>query len=421
MRQARHKGRACAENRGRTDLKMDAPRITEYAEAQTLRHADLATIASLLRGQRVRALDVVAPARSLLAVAGQLRVDGTVPRLDEDGVTATAGQYGLTPSAHGQLADMLDIPIKYARRMHAQHVGLWDVNVNGWLHGAERDEAALDRRFLLRILKADEHQDGLIRAVLSDRYRIIDNLDVLLAALDGIHEAGTPVEVTGCDLTEQRMYVRISAPGVAAMAPGLMAGYRSPFTGLRGEDLPMVFAGFELSNSETGHGAQTITPRLTFQVCSNGAVISKDAAKAVHLGSKLDEGVIRWSEDTKRKQLELIRSQAKDAVATFLSTEYVEAKIRELEKAAHVEVTKPAETIALVAKRLAFTEAQAETILGAFIKGGQMTAGGIMQAITATAQTAEDGNDAAELERQAVEAMALVPVANRTFAAAATA
>jgi hypothetical protein len=242
---------------------------------------------------------------------------------------------------------------------------------------------------------------------------------VLLAALDGIHEAGTPVEVVGCDLTEQRMYVRISAPGVAAMAPGLLAGYRSPFTGARAEDLPLVFAGFELSNSETGHGAQAITPRLTFQVCSNGAVMTKDVARAVHLGGRLDEGVIRWSEDTKRKQLALIRSQAKDAVATFLSQEYVEAKIRELEKAAHVEVTRPAETIELVAKRLAFTEAQAQSILGAFIKGGQMTAGGIMQAITATAQTAEDGDAAAELERQAVPAMALVSVANRALAAAA--
>src|SRR6266702_4316965 len=82
------------------------------------------------------------------------------------------------------------------------------------------------------------------RAFLSDGYKIIDNLDVLLAALDGVRQSGFPGRVAGCDLTERRMYVRVVCEQVAVLAPLLLAGYRSPFTGAAGADNPVVFAGF---------------------------------------------------------------------------------------------------------------------------------------------------------------------------------
>jgi hypothetical protein len=71
-----------------------------------------------------------------------------------------------------------------------------------------------------------------VRAFLSDGYKIIDNLDVLLAVLDGVRQAGAPVQVDGCDLTERRMYVRVVCEQVRVLAPALLAGYRSPFTGV---------------------------------------------------------------------------------------------------------------------------------------------------------------------------------------------
>ena len=73
----------------------------------------------------------------------------------------------------------------------------------------------------------------------------------------------------------------------------------SAFTGARGADNPLVFAGFVLTNSETGHGSFAIAPRLIAQVCSNGYTITRDAMREVHLGGQLGEGVItasrRWS------------------------------------------------------------------------------------------------------------------------------
>jgi hypothetical protein len=391
-----------------------------YAQATSLRNADLATIAGALQSQRLRALDVVAPARSFRGAVGHLDITGTEPIIGDDGVTATEGLYHLTRGAASQLADMLGIPGQYAHRMLSEHPELWGANVNGWL-----DKDA-DRTFLLRLLRGDESGPAIVRAVLSPKYRIIDNLDVLLATLDGVRESGAEVEVMGADLSDRRMHVRISAPGIAAMAPNLLAGYRSPFTGANPAQRagltahgylapgaePIVFAGLVLDNSDTGNGAFTITPRLVVQICSNGLTITKDASRQVHLGGRLDEGTIKWSDDTQAAQLAVIRKQARDAVVTFLSQDYVESAITELEKTAGVEISNPVETITAVAKRLVFTETQAAGILDHFIKGAQPTAGGLLNAVTSYAQTLEDGDAAADMERVAVQAMELAAAAS---------
>ncbi|MFC0860756.1 hypothetical protein ACFHYQ_00445 [Sphaerimonospora cavernae] len=61
------------------------------------------------------------------------------------------------------------------------------------------DPLAADRRFLVRALRGTGDGAGVARAFLSDRYKIIDNLDVLMAALDGVRLAGADVRIDGCD------------------------------------------------------------------------------------------------------------------------------------------------------------------------------------------------------------------------------
>jgi hypothetical protein len=134
--------------------------------------------------------------------------------------------------------------------------------------------------------------------MLSEKHKITDNLDVLMAVLEGIRRTGAHAQVSRCDLTERRMYVKVRCPEVAAYAPRLLADYRSPVTGLRGADNPLVFAGFVISNSETGHGSFSITPPITVQVCDNGMTFTRDALREVHLGGRLAQGVIRWSGQT---------------------------------------------------------------------------------------------------------------------------
>jgi hypothetical protein len=394
------------------------------------RNATLADMVTILRGQRARRLDVVAPAAAIHAHEANLVISGTVQQLTADGVTSAAGTYRPTKVADEGISAKLGINLAYLRRLREQRPDLWDANVNGWLQG--NDLAGCpgdDRKFLVRLFQADGDGLGVARAVLSDSYKVIDNLDALMATLDGIRQAGADVQFDGLDLTGRRLYARVVSPQVRALAPKLLAGYRSPFGGevyvpgrawtperaraaaaaegrgyAPGSE-PVLFAGFVISNSEVGEGAWSITPRIVAEICGNGLQITADVTRAVHLGSRREEGVVRYSADTLEKELALITARARDAVTTFLSPDYLVSKITDMEQKAGVPVSHPEDTVRQVAKTVKFSDEMTDSILGHFIRGGQLTAGGVMQAVTSVAQTLDDADAAHELEGQALRAL----------------
>ncbi|MEJ3745530.1 DUF932 domain-containing protein [Actinomycetes bacterium KLBMP 9797] len=395
----------------------------------TTRNAGLEDLHELLTRQQGTKLDVVAAAPTIRAEHGRLVLADTgVPASAEDGGAPVEGVFVPTEVCDEGIAGKLGIPIGYLRRLRGEHPDLYDANVNGWLAHLPQS-----RSFLVRCFTSAQGP-GIARALLSDRYGIVDNLDVLMAALDGVRRAGVAVEIDGCDLTERRMYVRIVAPQVAALAPALLAGYRSPWGGqdvghgwspdrvgraARGEGLayaagqePVVFAGFEITNSEVGNGRYSITPRLVVQVCGNGLTITADALRKVHVGARLDEGVVRWSRDTERRALELVTAQTRDAVEEFLNPGYVHAKVAAIEAKAGAPVTDPAGTVERVAASLSFSPQQQATILEHFIRGGQLTAGGIMQAVTSAAQVQADADLAHEMEAAGLKALELAAAAH---------
>ena len=378
------------------------------------RHATLGDLETMLTRQQDLKLDAVVPATAIRSSSGILQVEG----MSALGETLT---FRPTEGMDGQIAERLGIPTAYLRRMRAERIDLYDENVNGWLHGGMawtedgpvKQFDADRRRFLLRTFhEAGRDEPGIGRALLSNQFGIVDHLDWLTAALDGARQTGKALTVQSADLSETRMVVRLHSPDVAALAPELLKGYRSPFTGQTGDELPVVFAGIEVVNGETGRSKGGIRPRFMVQICTNGMCI--DAAEGmfskVHLGSRMANGIVTAA-DTDRKELELVTLQARDAVATFLDPEYIEGCIARLTAKAGVPVEDVEEAIELVTRQLRFTDEERRSVLGHFIDGGQRTAGGILQAITATAQTVTSPDRAYELEHGAVAAMEAVAAA----------
>lgn len=371
-------------------------------EIQTeLRNAGLPQLVVLLQQQSDVKYDVVVPASKIKSVDGVIHiVDGAV-RFDENGATSVDARLAATDIFDDGVADRLGIPRAYVRRLRNEHIGLYDENVNGWL---ERD----GRSFLVRGFRTDDPDAvGIARSLNSDRFKRIDNLDTLLAALDGIRKAGVEVEIAGADLSERRLNVKVVAPQVQAYAEELLKGYRSPFNH-GGGDLPIVFAGFVISNSETGGGAFTITPRIVVQVCKNGLTLTKDALREVHLGGKLDAGIVQWSDETQERSLELVKAKTVDAVRTFLSVDYVKASIAKLEEKSGKPVDEPIKAVERLAKSQSWSEKEAESILTFFLSGGQSTAGGLVNAVTAAAQVVDSPDRAYDLEASAVGLLELV-------------
>lgn len=375
--------------------------MTTTESVLTTRNANLSDMVALLEAQQSKKLDVIVPARDMRMNGGLLEIDQVgEPTITMDGVTPTTGLFTPTATCDAGVADKLDIPVKYLRRMRdTGHLDLLDRNVNEWL------AAAPDKRHLVRTLRSGDTTPGIARALLSNSYRFVDNLDVLTAVLQGIRQAGVHVKVTRCDLTETRMYVKIQCPEVVAHAPSLLRNYTSPFNGRRGADCPLVFAGFVFSNSEVGEGSFSITPQATIEVCSNGMTFTKDMMREVHLGGKLPDGVVQWSRDTQDAALEVLVKQARDAVTTFVNPAYLQAKIAEVEAEAGVKVRDVEATLEYVGKQLRFSESDRKTVLAHFIDGGDRTSGGVLHAVTSVAQTLEDADRAYEMERHGLTAM----------------
>jgi hypothetical protein len=414
----------------------------------TIRNAGLEEMVAILKEQQARKIDLVAPAASLRVKAGQLVLSGLDALVEADGVTDPNGTYTPTEIFDEGISARLDVPRAYLRRLRDTRPDLYDANVNGLLAGRQVNRAggirdivhpADPRSFLVRLFRGEVDTSGIARALLSNRFARLDNLDGLMAMLAGITEAGIDpgtLEIDRCDLTDRRMYVKVSAPEIRALAPELLKGYRSPFAvpdigaaRLHGRSVddwrrvaaeegqgygeggePIVFAGFIFMNSEVGNGRWSLLPQIVVQICKNGLTFTEDAFGRTHLGAAMEDGVVEWSADTQEKNLALVTAQTRDAVGQFLSTDYVTAKVTQLEEKAGTPVTKPEETIKVLAKKLAFSDDAATGILRHFIAGGQLTAGGVAQAITSYSQTVPDADAAFDLEIKALQAMELVAV-----------
>lgn len=398
---------------------------TQAIDETALRNEDFQTLYGLLNDQQAHKVDLVTPAAALRAEDGMITITGAEPLITADGVLTVDGPYRPTSVMLDGIAGKLGIPSGYLKRLHQGRRDLFDQNVNGWLHGRAPVPGQPahpgtvvrgdDRSFLVRTFHHSTGEGpGVARAFLSDKYKTIDNLDVLTATLAGVQDAGVEIDIRGCDLTDSRMYVRVHAEGVKAHAPQLLKGYRSPFTGATGDENPIVFAGFLVSNSEVGAGRFTITPQLVVEVCSNGLTITSDIKGMRHAGGQMDEGLIDWSDDTRAKELAVIQAKARDAVKTFLDVDYVQHTIAALEETASTPITKAADTVVRsVGKSLSFSEERTAGVLEYFIRGGQHTAGGVMQAVTAYAQIIPDADAAAEVESQGVRAMELAAAATK--------
>ncbi len=390
----------------------------ETPDETVARRAELGDLHKMLTDRQARKADAVVPSAAIESRGGVLHVAGAIAATVTNHGVSAPSRAALRPtrSADAQIADRLGIPVAYLRRLRLEAPEVYDDNVNGLL------ALAPQRRFLVRGLvdgpevvpdlapATDADMDttgGVLRALLSDSYRPIEDLDVLLATLDGIRASGQRVEIRGCDLTENRMYVTVACPQVARMAPALLSGYRSPFSGAAGADNPLVFAGFVFSNSETGAGRYSLTPRIEVQVCANGMTITRDAVSEVHLGGKLDAGPVRWSADTTRKSTDLITAKTRDAVRGFLSEGYLARQLEAIEAQAGIPVRDVTGTVEHVTTELRYSASEADAILSDFIDAGDRTAGGVLHAVTSAAQRQDNAELAHAMEADGLRALTL--------------
>jgi hypothetical protein len=263
--------------------------------------------------------------------------------------------FPISKPCHVQIAEKLEIPLKYYHKMESEAPELLVENVNTWLRKTEKE-------FFIRGL------GDSIRAFLSDRYRVIDHLDVLYCSLNELqaHEA----EIEDCFLSEIEMNIKVKSQRLRDF--------------VRHKD-DLIMGGLFLTNSETGHKALRVEPRLFRVKCSNGMIIEELVTREVHLGNS-DELLDEMIYLSLRRSIRELFGRFGEIIQTL--RESTEIKVRNVQK-----------VINNVVEQYKLSEAQKENILMAFGAEPEYDKYGIANAITLAAQKEETWEKSVELER----------------------
>jgi len=272
----------------------------------------------------------------------------------------------LTKDGHIQLGQFCDIPKKYYDTL-LNHPELLKTNVAHWMERSEEKK-------LIRTM------DGNVRAVLSDKYRRLDNFDLAQNVLPMLLEAQASIE--SCEITERKIYIKAITHKVQAEV-------------VKGD---IVSAGIIISNSETGYGSLSIKPLIYRLVCSNGMIADMYAHRKYHAGKGDEMNQIEFSNDTLNAVDKAYWLKVRDLVSASLSQVTFAEIVAKMTASAEIKIQQPDKAIELVSKKFNFCETESKDMLKFLIEGGDLTNWGLANSVTRMAQDVPSYDRSTELE-----------------------
>ena len=279
----------------------------------------------------------------------------------------------LTSNGHIQLGSYCDIPKKYYDKM-LSYPDLLSKNVSHWLLNSN------DKR-MIRTL------DGQVRAVLSEKYRRLDNYDLAQNILPMLNDSNAEIE--SCEITDNKIYIKAITHKVQAEIK-------------KGD---VVSAGLIISNSETGHGSLSIKPLVYRLVCSNGAIANDYSMRKYHAGKATDMMQIEFSNETLKAEDKAFWLTVRDLVKFTLNETTFDKIVETMRESTNKQISMPEKAIELVTKKYSMSETESGGVLEHLIKGGDLTSWGLGNAVTRMAQDVSSYDRSTELEAIGFEIM----------------
>lgn len=332
-------------------------------------------------------MDVVAPTTTMKARVqlphinsekseGELRLDFTETMPEGHELKYKAHSMPLTDWGHRQLAEKCGIPIPYYEKLRDHDLlQLAADNVNGWIDQRER-------RFI-------RTQNGHVRAILSDKYRVLDHMEVIKAAGEKATEYGA--KIAKCELTDTRLYMKLIVPHIIEE---IKAGDK-------------LVQGIVFSNSEVGAGSFRAEPFAMRLICKNG-MIGMDKVARIHLGAKMEEGLWK-SQETESLETETIYSQVKDLVEATFDPDKFRMWMDALRQTTEVQLESPSDAVNNIVKEYKIPEGHFQNIMDALVIEGDTTQYGMINAITNVARKTDSIDQRIELERIGGELSVIEP------------
>lgn len=323
-----------------------------------------------LQRQNEMKQDYIAPAQSL-----RLQDDGNTFEINH--MTSDAQEIlGTTDLFHRQIGAALSIPARYYDMMKQQKPELLAENVNTWF-------ANKDQSFMVRSM--DYGSGRVARALLSDRYRRIDNLEFASAVLPLF--AGQPdMEVISSAVTSQKLYLKILNKRLEMeVVPG-----------------DYVQAGVAISNSEVGLGAVSVQPLVYRLICSNGAIVNDFGERKTHVGraaKALEDSFTIYSDEALLAEDHAFMLKLRDTTLAAIEETRFAMIVGKLRESTQAKITgRVQDVIELTGKAFDLNQPEQDNILNYLITGGDLSLYGLSNAITRASQDVESYDRATALE-----------------------
>jgi hypothetical protein len=354
----------------------------------------LTELAAELERQSATRKDYIAPQGAITAQVKETEVVDGEERILVKPDLVLAGFNGremaITAHAHRQLGDVLGIPGRYYDRMRTEQPELLARNINTWL-ASEKDE-----RRMIRTL------DGEVRAVLSPKFRPLDNFELATAILPKL--LGMKTQIVSSALTETRMYIKVILPDLCDELPAgnVWGSGHNRIAEYGSNEAGKVVAALTISNSEVGNGTLRVEPSVFTTWCTNLAVMKDAGMRKYHVG-RSSEATENWEifrDETRQADDRAFFLKVSDVVEKALEPKRFAEAVAQIRSAAadRIESTELPKVVEVAAKRLALPVGAQGSILTYLAQGGDLSRWGLASAITATANHREDYESATELE-----------------------
>lgn len=253
-------------------------------------------------------------------------------------------------------------------------------------------------RKLVRTLKTQDDA-WYIRAVLSDRYRIIPNGHLFMAVADKIRKIGA--EVWDARLSEDRLYIYCVASGINAQVRKDRT-FESDQRWI-GDAGDVVNAAITISNSETGHGGCEVSPAIVTKV-TGAYVVRQNAVSMRHVGTRHEMDAM-LSDRTIKRENRLIFSKITDIVDSTFDPDKFQIFVDRLDEATQDEVEDPVQAAKALQVVYDLSEQRKDNIIGWLMRSGDRSRYGLAVAVAREAHDNQKlgADEAARLEQTAAD------------------
>jgi hypothetical protein len=287
------------------------------------------------------------------------------------------GQFPILPLAHNHIGFRTGIPAKYYDAMLAEAPDLLANNINTWfrLHHKKR---------MVRTLASN------MRAFMSNKYQRIENEAIAEVALPILYDI-PGVQIPSCEVTDRHLYIHFVVPSIQGE---VKVG-------------DVVQCGGIISNSEVGEGSASVSGLIWRLRCLNG-MKTADTFRKTHVGRAVDDSEELWADDTRKVDDNLVLLKMRDMVRAVVDETRFRAHLDALKDLTKPKVTgNPERAIEVLAQKVGINETEKGGVLRALIEGADLSAWGLINAVTAQGHTAKTYDRAVQFEEAGGQLMAM--------------